>query len=47
LSGAEAQARILTDTAEAQAAEDTLLQVFETDTGFEIWVEGQRFFVER
>jgi len=24
-----------------------LLQVFETDDGLEIWVEGRRFFVER
>lgn len=48
LSGAEAQARIVTDTARAPGAErETLLQVFETDTGLEIWVEGKRFFVER
>jgi ribosome-associated toxin RatA of RatAB toxin-antitoxin module len=47
LAGAERQARILTEAAEAEAAEDTLLQVFETDAGLEIWVEGQRFFVER
>jgi ribosome-associated toxin RatA of RatAB toxin-antitoxin module len=47
LAGAERQARIITETVEAQAAEDTLLQVFETDAGLEIWVEGQRFFVER
>jgi ribosome-associated toxin RatA of RatAB toxin-antitoxin module len=47
LAGAEAQARVLTDTAEATAVEDTLLQVFETDAGLEIWVEGERFFVER
>jgi ribosome-associated toxin RatA of RatAB toxin-antitoxin module len=47
LAGAEEQARILTDAAEAEAAEDTLLQVFETDEGLEIWIEGQRFFIER
>ena len=48
LSGAEAQARVLTATAEAPGAEpEMLLQVFETDSGLEIWVEGQRFFVER
>ena len=47
LAGATAQARILTDTAEAEAAGETLLQVFETDAGLEVWIEGQRFFVER
>jgi ribosome-associated toxin RatA of RatAB toxin-antitoxin module len=48
LSGAEAQARVLTATAESPGAEpETLLQVVETDSGLEIWVEGQRFFVER
>ena len=48
LSGAEAQALALSATAEAPRAEqETLLQVFETDAGLEIWVEGQRFFVER
>ena len=48
LSGAEAQAMALAATAEAPGAEwETLLQVFETDTGLEIWVEGRRFFVER
>jgi ribosome-associated toxin RatA of RatAB toxin-antitoxin module len=47
LSGAEAQARVLTDAATTEAAGETLLQVFETDSGLEIWVEGQRFFVER
>jgi ribosome-associated toxin RatA of RatAB toxin-antitoxin module len=47
LAGAEAQARILTDAAATEAAGETLLQVFETDAGLEIWVEGQRFFVER
>lgn len=48
LSGAEAQARVLTATAEASGTElETLLQVFETDSGLEIWVEGRRFFVER
>ena len=46
--GAEAQAMALAATAEAPGAEwETLLQVFETDTGLEIWVEGRRFFVER
>jgi len=48
LSGAEAQALALTATAEAQGAvPETLLQVFETDSGLEIWIEGRRFFVER
>jgi len=47
LAGAERQARILTEAAEAEAAEDTLLQVFETDAGLEIWVEGQSVCVER
>jgi ribosome-associated toxin RatA of RatAB toxin-antitoxin module len=48
LSAAEAQARVVSDTAKAPGAElETLLQVFETDTGLEIWIEGQRFFVER
>jgi ribosome-associated toxin RatA of RatAB toxin-antitoxin module len=48
LSGAEEQARILADAAEVPAADgDVLLQVFETDTGLEIWVEGRRFLVER
>ena len=48
LSGAEAQARVLTESAEASATDrDVLLQVFETDDGLEIWVEGRRFFVER
>jgi ribosome-associated toxin RatA of RatAB toxin-antitoxin module len=46
LDGAEAQARLLMGTAEAETGEETVLQVFETDTGLEIWVEGQRFFVE-
>ena len=44
----ELQAMALAATAEAPGAErETLLQVFETDTGLEIWVEGRRFFVER
>ena len=48
LSGAETQAMALAATAEAPGAErETLLQVFETDTGLEIWVEGRRFFFER
>jgi ribosome-associated toxin RatA of RatAB toxin-antitoxin module len=47
LNGAEAQAQLLTGTAEADAGEETLLQVFETKSGLEIWVEGRRFFVER
>jgi len=47
LAGAEAQARILTENARAEALGETLLQVFETETGLEIWVEGQRFLVER
>ena len=48
LSGAEAQARVLTESAEAPATDrDVLLQVLETDDGLEIWVEGRRFFVER
>lgn len=47
LAGAERQARILAESADAEAAGETLLQVFETDDGLEIWVEGQRFFVER
>ena len=47
LAGAEEQARILTESTVARAAEDTLLQVFETDAGLEIWVEGRRFVVER
>ena len=48
LSGAEAQARVLTESAEAPATDrDVLLQVFETDDGLEIWVEGRRFFVDR
>jgi hypothetical protein len=47
LAGAESQARLLTETADAKVAGETLLQVFETDTGLEIWIEGQRFFVER
>jgi len=48
LRGAEAQARIVSDTAKAPGAErETLLQVFETDSGLEIWIEGRRFFVER
>lgn len=46
LDRAEAQALLLTDTAEVGAGEETLLQVFETESGLEIWVEGQRFFVE-
>ena len=48
LSGAEAQVRVLTESAVAPATDrDVLLQVFETDDGLEIWVEGRRFFVER
>jgi ribosome-associated toxin RatA of RatAB toxin-antitoxin module len=48
LVGAEAQSRALADAAAAPATDrDVLLQVFETDTGLEIWVEGQRFFVGR
>jgi ribosome-associated toxin RatA of RatAB toxin-antitoxin module len=48
LSGAAAQALAITGTAETAGAErETLLQVFETDSGLEIWIEGQRFFVER
>ena len=48
LSGAKAQALAITGAAEAAGEErETLLQVFETDTGLEIWIEGQRFFVER
>jgi ribosome-associated toxin RatA of RatAB toxin-antitoxin module len=47
LSGAEAQALAISATTEAPGAgRETLLQVFETDTGLEIWIEGQRFFVE-
>ena len=48
LTGAEEQARALV-RAERGVADDreVLLQVFETDGGLEIWVEGQRFFVER
>jgi ribosome-associated toxin RatA of RatAB toxin-antitoxin module len=48
LSGAEAQAQALAGTAEAPGTDrEVLLQVFETDTGLEIWIEGQRFFIER
>jgi hypothetical protein len=48
LSGAEAQAQILAETAADPATDRVvLLQVFETDSGLEIWVEGHRFFVER
>ncbi len=48
LAGAAAQALAITGTAEAAGAErETLLQVFETDAGLEIWIEGRRFFVER
>jgi ribosome-associated toxin RatA of RatAB toxin-antitoxin module len=47
LSGAEAQARSLAGVPEVPSDGDALLQVFETDDGLEIWVEGRRFFVER
>ena len=47
LTGAELQARALTEAADTALTEETLLQVFETDAGLEIWVEGQRFLVER
>ena len=48
LSGAEAQALAISATSEAPGARrETLLQVFETETGLEIWIEGQRFFIER
>jgi hypothetical protein len=47
LIGIEAQAQALTERPEtAPADHDVLLQVFETDAGLEVWVEGRRFLVE-
>lgn len=47
LIGIEAQAQALTERPEtAPADHDILLQVFETDAGLEVWVEGRRFLVE-
>jgi len=47
LAGAEAQALALTEQpAAAPADRDVLLQVFETDDGLEVWVEGRRFLVD-
>jgi ribosome-associated toxin RatA of RatAB toxin-antitoxin module len=48
LSGAEEQVRALAGAEHGVPVDrDVVLQVFETDDGLEIWVEGQRFFVER
>jgi len=48
LAGVEAQALALTkQPVAASEKSDVLLQVFETDDGLEVWVEGRRFFVER
>lgn len=48
LRGAEMQALSISGEPETPGAEaEVLLQVFETDDGLEIWVEGRRFFVER
>ncbi len=47
LAGAEAQALALTERpTPAPADHDVLLQVFETDHGLEVWVEGRRFLVD-
>ena len=47
LIGVEAQAQALTERPEAAPADhDVLLQVFETDAGLEVWVEGRRFLVD-
>jgi ribosome-associated toxin RatA of RatAB toxin-antitoxin module len=47
LTGAEAQAHALTEQPTATPADhEVLLQVFETDHGLEVWVEGRRFLIE-
>jgi len=47
LSGAEAQAQTLTEKpAAARVDQEVLLQVFETDDGLEVWIEGRRFLVD-
>ena len=47
LRGAEAQARAVSDAADSATGREVLLQIFETETGLEIFFEGQRFFVKR
>lgn len=47
LHGAEAQARAVIGAGDSAPEREVLLQVFETDSGLEIWFEGRRFFVER
>ena len=48
LAGAEDQARALAHAGQGVSTDhDVLLRVYETDDGLEIWIEGQRFFVER
>jgi ribosome-associated toxin RatA of RatAB toxin-antitoxin module len=47
LAGAEAQALALYEQpSPAPADRNVLLQVFETDEGLEVWVEGRRFLVD-